>query len=409
MTRNQACRWTIVILPAAILLGIAQPDDTVVEPEGDTVEQLTAELERIRAELAAATEQLDAAKVAVKSEQQRAVAYRRMFQTAIRTLSSEKKKKQRDASARELLDKVAAKYKKRQRRMDEQVQVQLQSGIALLYNQIEVHDEAIAFGNLVVAARTAALGEAHRDTLVSRGWLASFLEASGDLDEAILLQRETLVLSDAALGAEHYTTVQTLTVLCDYLTQGRRFDEAVPKLGRLGAHLLAKNSSSGRKSAAFYLARRAEGLQVLGRYAEAEQQLRELVGIHLREYGPDHQNTFDGQCRLAWVLGIRGRTEESERLDVELAELAEFMEDVYRPFWTPTYAGYLEFLGRDERAEKCLVGILERNKRFGYAGMKLNEHIQPLVDFHEARGNQDEAARYRAMLARPETSPTGAE
>jgi len=400
MTRNQACRWTIGILPAVILLGIAQPEQTNVEPEGDPVERLTAELEQVRIELAAATERLDAANSTAKSERQRGSAYRSMFLTAIRTLSSEKKKKQRDASARELLDKVAAKYKRRQRRMDEQVQAKLQGNIALLYHQIEVHDEAIAFGKLAVASREATLGEAHRDTLVSRGWLASYLKASGDLDEAIFLQRETLVLCEDSLGANHATTVHTLTMLCEYLFQSRRFDEAVPKLGRLSAHLLAKNSSSKRRSAAFYLAMRAEGLQVLGRYAEAEEQLRELVELHLREYGPDHKNTFDSQCRLAWVLRLRGGTEEPERLDVELTELAEFMEAVYRPFWTPTYAGYLEFLGRDERAEECLVGILESEKRFGYSGMQLNEHIQPLVDFHEARGNEKESARYRAMLAR---------
>ena len=167
MTRNQACRWTIVILTAVILFGTAQPEATVVEPEGDTVEQLTAELERVRAELASTTEQLDAAKVALKSAKQRASSYRSMFHTVIRTLSSEKKRKQRDASARELLDKVAAKYKKRQR-LDEEMQARLQGDIALLYSQIEVHDEAIAFSKLAIAGREAALGEAHRDTLVSR-------------------------------------------------------------------------------------------------------------------------------------------------------------------------------------------------------------------------------------------------
>ncbi len=100
MTRSQACRGTIVILPALILLGTVQPEATDAEPEGDPVELLTAELEQVRTELASATEQAAAAKRAAKSEKQRADAYRSMFTTVIATLSSEKKKKLRDASAR---------------------------------------------------------------------------------------------------------------------------------------------------------------------------------------------------------------------------------------------------------------------------------------------------------------------
>lgn len=409
MTWNKACRWTIVMLLALILLGNVQLDAADAEPEGDPVALLTAELEQIRTELASATEQAAAAKLATKSEKQRADAYRSMFTTVIATLSSEKKKKQRDASARELLDKVAVKYKKPQRRLDELVQGRLQDAIARLYHRIEVYDEAIAFGRLAVTGREANLGEDHQYTLLSMAALASSLDASGDLDEAILVSRECLVRSERGFGPGHYRTVSALTTLCEYLYHGRRFEEAVPRLGKLGEHLLAKDASRERRSAAFYLAWKAEALQVLGRYSEAEQLLRELVELHLREFGPDDQKTFDITCRLAWVLRLRRRTEEPDRLDVEITELAEFMEAIYRPFWTRTYAGYLEFLDRDERLEMCLVGILERNQGFGYYGLQLNEHIQPVVDFYEARGKPEEAARYRAMLALPIPPPPGRE
>ena len=46
---------------------------------------------------------------------------------------------------------------------------------------------------------------------------------------------------------------------------------------------------------------------------------------------------------------------------------------------------------------------------FGYYGLQLNEHIQPVVDFYEARGKPEEAARYRAMLALPIPPPPGRE
>lgn len=409
MNWNQAIRRTIVILPALILLGAAQPEATDLEPQGDPVELLHAELEQVRLDLAAATEKATAAQLDAKSEKQRADAYRSMFTTVIGTLSSEKKRKQRDASARELLDKVAARYKKSQRRLDEKLQARLQHAIAGLYHRIEVYDEAIAFGRLAVAGREASLGEDNRYTLGSMAALASALDASGDRDEAILVARERLVRSERGFGPDHIWTKPALIALCEYLYHGRRFEEAVPRLGTLGERLLAKDSSRDRKSAAFYLSWRAEALQVLGRYSEAEQLLRELVELHLSEYGPDHRNTFDVTCRLAWVLRLRGHTEEPDRLELEFTELAEFMEAVYRPFWSTTYAGYLDFLGQDERVEMCLVGILERNQRFGYKGRQLDEHIQPLVEFYEARGKAEEAARYRAMLWPPGPPPTGPE
>ena len=94
---------------------------------------------------------------------------------------------------------------------------------------------------------------------------------------------------------------------------------------------------------------------------------------------------------------------------LEIADLAEFMEAIGRPYWSETYGGYLTFLGEYEAAEKCLLGNYEARVYYGDAGLVLNHHIRPLIDLYQAWGKQDEAARYRAMLFNGTVDSTGSD
>ena len=81
------------------------------------------------------------------------------------------------------------------------------------------------------------------------------------------------------------------------------------------------------------------------------------------------------------------------------------MAQIDQPYWCTTYGGYLTFLRQYERAETCLVGELERQRRFGTKGAEINQYLQPLIDLYEAWGKPQEASRYRAMIASPEQGP----
>lgn len=111
--------------------------------------------------------------------------------------------------------------------------------------------------------------------------------------------------------------------------------------------------------------------------------------------------------QLAWVLRLRGGTAEPDQLDVEITELAAFMQAIDRPYETPTYAGYLIFLGRYEQAEVCMLGNLESGRRSGREGRALHPEITDLIDLYEAWGKPQEAAKYRAMLRAPAPGSAG--
>jgi tetratricopeptide (TPR) repeat protein len=391
-------RWLVAMLvPLAGFTGQPEPPPAPAEPSDEQFQQLRAELEQARQDKAAA--RLD-----TKIATQRADAYKRMFESAIKKLFDEQKK-QNTPSARELLDEVAARFKKPQRRMEDTVLLTLQHNLAYLYYRIGAYDEAVAFGRLAVQGRETHLGEDHRDTLRSMANLATALEAQGLLDEAIVVQRRVVERSDRSLGPQHSNSMSGLTFLCEYLFHGRRYVEAEPALASLCERQLAKGGRE-RQSAAFYMAWRAKALRVLGRYAEAEELLRELVELDLQEYGPDHRRTFEAKCHLAWILRLRGRTEEADRLDLEITDLAAFMEEINQPYRCTTYGGYLTFLRQYERAEACLTGALESQRRFGTKGADINQYIQPLIDLYEAWGKPREASRYRDMIVRPQPPPT---
>ncbi|MHC4414580.1 MAG: tetratricopeptide repeat protein [Planctomycetota bacterium] len=367
----------------------------VSEEQRDRAGRLSAELQQARDEKAAETERAEKAELAARMARERGDAYQRMSDSMIRKLFSEQRDG-RNPAARELLDGVAARYKKLQR-IEPEVQGSLQHAIAWQYYGIKAYESAEEFGRLAVETREASLGEDHPDTVRSMSNLAGALQQQGRLAEAVDIQREVVGRSERRHGPEHSDTIGALASLSGYLSRSRRHEEEEEVLRTLTERLVGKGSRKEQK-AAFYLERRAGALQTLGRYSEAEHVLRQVLEIGLREFGPDQRTTFVIKCRLAWVLRLQGVMEESDRLDVEINDLADFMEQIGRPFRSVTYGGYLVYLGQYEKAKRCLLYDLEYQQRIGVRGPDLNEYIQPLVDLYEAWGKPEEAAEYRAML-----------
>jgi len=394
MAMIRGCFWVVLAAPLLGMLGQEHMQQATSQPDAgrDGVQLLTAELELARIEKGAV--ELEA-----KIAKQRADALKNMLNSVILTLFRQQEKGQ-NPSARDLLDKVAARYKKPKRSTDQQVQWALQNDFAHLYFRIGAYDESEVFGRLAVEGRETHLGEDHPDTLKSMGSLATALTAQGKHDESIVVRRQHVQRTERRLGPEHDDSIRALTLLCRSLFHSRRYEEAEPVLAVLCERQLAKGRR-GRFAVAVYTDLRAQALRVLGRYSEAEQLLRELLALNTEEFGRDNGKTFEARCQLAWVLRLRGQTEEADRLDVEITELANFVEQINEPYWSKVYGGYLTFLRQYERAETCLVGNFERRKRFGLKRVEFMDDVQSVVDLYEAWGKPQEAARYRAMLMGP--------
>ena len=364
------------------------------------LDQLTAQLRDLHVEAEAEKQRADAGDHDVKIAQEKAKAYRRMFDSAITRLS-----KTEGAETKELLDGVSARYKKAAR-MPAEALGDLQHDLAWLHYRVKDYEGAEAFGRVAVETRQASLGEADPATLDSMSNLASTLKKQGKLAEAMDIQRQVAELSEKALGPQHEKTLRALGALSDYLFNEQRYEELERTTGTLCERLLAKRSNS---TAVFYLDWRARALHALDQYSEAESLLRELLELNLRGSGPDHRKTFRTKCHLAWMLGLQSRAEGAASLHVEIAELAEFMEAIGRPYRSETYGGYLTFLGEYEAAEEALVGNYEARVYYGDAGLVLNHHIRPLINLYETWGRPEGAARYRAMLFNGTVDSTGSD
>jgi hypothetical protein len=364
-------------------------------------EALSQRIESLEDELQDAQEKAQTAGGRAESAQREATVnsqlvreYNTMLQKVLKDLD-EAHRKGKQPGARALLDGASETYLKRR---PEPTSGTLLSQLAWIYERLKAFDRAEEFARRAAELQEESLGKDHPGTIAALASVASASWALGHVDRAIESQRDVLDRSRRQYGPEHEKSETALTFLAQYLFEAARHEEAEAVLGELAALRLGKGAQ-GNTKATYYLEWRAASLQALGRLAEAESLLRQILEVNLRELGPDDRETFEVKCRLAWVLRLQGRTGEAQPLDEEVDGLARFMEDIDQPFRSATYGTYLAYLGQRERAERYLVANLEGERRWGAAGASLEAHVRPLLDLYQAWGRPEDAARYRGLLS----------
>lgn len=371
-------------------------------------EALSQRIESLEDELRDAQEKTQAAGGRAESAQREATVnsqlvreYNTMLQKVLKDLD-EAHRKGEQPGARVLLDGASEAYLKRR---PEPTGGTLLSQLAWIYERLKAFDRAEEFARRAAELQEESLGKDHPGTIAALARAASASWALGHVDRAIESQRDVLDRSRRQYGPEHEKSELALTFLAQYLFEAARHEDAEAVLGELGALRLGK-SAQGNTKATYYLEWRAASLQALGRLAEAEALLRQILEVNLREPGPDDRHTFEVKCRLAWVLRLQGRTGEAQPLDEEVDGLARFMEDIDQPFRSATYGTYLAYLGQRERAERYLVANLEGERRLGAVGASLEAHVRPLLDLYRAWGRPEDAARYRSLLSANNSGPS---
>jgi tetratricopeptide (TPR) repeat protein len=160
-------------------------------------------------------------------------------------------------------------------------------------------------------ARDPALGIDHRETLISRGNLATALLRLGRLDEAEAEQRAVLHVRVRVLGADDPATLTSRSNLATVLRLLGRLEEAeVEQRAVLQAFTRVLGADhrltlTGRGNLATILRR-------LGRLQEAEVEHRAVLQSCTRVLGADDTATLTSRSNLAAVLRLLGRLEEAE-------------------------------------------------------------------------------------------------
>jgi serine/threonine protein kinase len=312
------------------------------------------------------------------------------FMTRMFKVSDPSEARGNNITAREILDKASTDIDTSLTR-DPELQAQLMSTMAAVYDNLGLYPRAQALDQRAVEIRRAALGPEHPDTLRSMHNLADVLDEEGHYAEAGKLYRETFVVSNRVLGAEDRETLRLRIGLADVLIHEGHYADA-EKLNRETLDIDRRVLGPAHRDTLGTMSNLARDLQAEGRYDEAEELNREALEIRRRTLGPAHPDTLDSMANLANVLGHKGGLAEAEKLYRENFEVRRRIQGPEHPA-TLIAMGNVALVEEREghlpEAEKLYRQAFEIQRR-----VLGPEHPNTLLSMNNLAGILDEERRH---------------
>jgi tetratricopeptide (TPR) repeat protein len=135
---------------------------------------------------------------------------------------------------------------------------------------------------------------------------ASFSSSQGKYDEAEPMYRETLELTEKALGKEHPQTLVSMNNLASLLARQGKYDEAEP-MYRETLELTEKALGKEHPHTLVSMNNLAYLLESQGKYDEAEPMYRETLKLTEKALGKEHPQTLVSMNNLASLLERQGK------------------------------------------------------------------------------------------------------
>lgn len=246
--------------------------------------------------------------------------------------------------------------------------------------------------------RRRVLGESHPDVALNLNNLATLYRVQGRLDKAEPIYREVLALNEEIHGPEHRHVATNLTNLGSVLVTREEYDEAVEMFERA---LAIRRASLGEEhiDVAQTLGHLVDARMAQGRYEEAVELVEEAVSIARAAVGAKHP-TLAGLLRDHGELLLE--LDQPAQAEAPLREALAIQQEVLvSGHWetlstTATLGDCLGRLGQDEEAlrqlESAFAGLAE--SRGPDDALTQRTRVR-LYEFHVARGDAVEAARYQ--------------
>jgi tetratricopeptide (TPR) repeat protein len=205
-------------------------------------------------------------------------------------------------------------------------------------------------------------------SLNTRHYLAWFLAALGETEEAEAVYRNVLAAREHALGPDHRDTLTTRHELAWVAACGGRWPEAESAY-RVVAE--ARRAALGHEDPETLTTLHELGWAIAnqGRGREAEQMLTQVLQTRRRVLGNGHPRTLWTWHELAWAMAIQGRWAEAEaiyhevlgkRREVLVASHPDILTTKYELAWTIASQGRheaaLELLGEVLDARRTVLG-----------------------------------------------------
>jgi serine/threonine protein kinase len=248
-----------------------------------------------------------------------------------------------------------------------------------------------------LALRVARLGAGHLEVGGTLFYLGEVMRKAGDYHRADSLTRRALAIRTAALGARHPANAEVLEQLASiaiYFSDFNGAEEMARRALEIRRESLRSTDPLLAESLVFHAAR----LRRLGRWADAEIELRDAIAIGLSAEGQPNPRVADSQLRLAEILlETRADTAQAESLirsalDIDRASLGDHHP---RTSWAMSdLADLLSNRGRSQEAEQIArAGLAIQRQTFGAHHPNVAAYADVLVSVLVRAGRLDEAER----------------
>jgi tetratricopeptide (TPR) repeat protein len=263
--------------------------------------------------------------------------------------------------------------------------------LAVVYQNLTLHDRAEAIVRRVLEVRIETLGEAHPLSLDAMNRLGNILFAAGRYDELEPIDRRTLQIRRRVLGPDHPDTLRSLNGLGATLFTAGRYAEAAELFEEALAGQRRQLGDSHPDTLALESNLAATYLEI-GRYREAESLLREALSGRIRVMGPDHADTALSRHNLGATLLQEGRYEEAaEQLQLAMATRERLPGDQKWFLFSRSHlADVRREQGRLEEAEALYVSTLKtQRERFGIEDEDTLKTMAGLAELRLRQGRLD--------------------
>ncbi|PVH69399.1 TPR-like protein [Cadophora sp. DSE1049] len=214
----------------------------------------------------------------------------------------------------------------------------------------------------VLESRLVDQGQQSRMSLLWR--YATCLSADGRWDEAEAAYIEGLEIEKKELGADHPSTLTSMTNLASTFRNQGRWD-AAEKLELRVMETSKTKLGADHPSTLTSMANLALTFWNQGRWEEAEKLELQVMETRKTKLGVDHPDTLTSMANLASTLWGQGRWKEAEELELQVMETRKTKLGVDHPDTLTSMANLAVTFrdqGRWEEAEKLELQVMETRK-----------------------------------------------
>ncbi len=277
--------------------------------------------------------------------------------------------------------------------------ISAQNQFALFLTEMSLYGDAEKMTKRVIAGRNIVFGIEHRDTLISKGRLASIYLNQTRWTEAEKLEVEVVATSKRVLGEEHPDTLSHMTQLVktyEYQSRWTEAEKLVVQVLETRMKVLGEEHEDTIESvsdlASIKLAQR--------QWMEANELYRHVIKKRVR--GAESYRLLDDISKLALTVANQGQWEEAEKLQVQVIEITK---EFLGPEHPRTLRGLrnlartFEKQGRWKEAEELWVQVVETSKKvLGVGHSRTLDILNDLVSMYIYQGRWKEGEELGVQL-----------